>query len=613
VGLSLAHVLVLPPWEGFDETAHYSYISVLADEGRIPDFRATPLDATIEHERQWLPRPYSGVPPFERNGGLTYADFFNRIDAAARQAALRRWWKPPPEPVRYLPGTEPNWQGQHPPLFYVLLAGPYRLTRSCSPAIRLLVLRLCATAMACGSLVFWWKAMRWLDVPPASPPRQDGAPTPTLLVPASTTGGEAARRLLFWAGATVLWLPSCWFDLARLGNDSLTALLVSATCYYLLRACYPQRNRRGSHKRPCHGSGWDFFLLGISLGLGLLTKAFFFPILLGVWTCLVCRHPRQGGEKSRWWRLVLAVALPLVIAAPWWLSFWMRYGTFIGSAELYELRMTAEAKGAMLGGLAFMGEMLRAVAAFMATFLWCGTWSWLKRPLWEYALLAPFMLLAMRGLIRELAGTSKPWLSLAKPQPFSPTKGDGLKVKGTQPAYLSTQQLTVAAAIILGFLLVGFLFHMYGRVYWTARGAGTGGYYLFAAWPLVGLLLAGVWKPLNQSHPAVNENAQTTSAKWSLVPAALLVLSVAFAFVFEASGLWRCLQLYSGLLEKVGDCATGVGGGWPTPPRLALAYTRLGQFAWPGWAAACYFLSATARIVLLIAILRCHLPVRPSG
>ena len=34
--LGVAHVAMLPPWEGFDETAHYSYLQQLADRGELP-------------------------------------------------------------------------------------------------------------------------------------------------------------------------------------------------------------------------------------------------------------------------------------------------------------------------------------------------------------------------------------------------------------------------------------------------------------------------------------------------------------------------------------------------------------------------------------------------
>ena len=46
VSLLLAHVLILPPFESFDETAHYSYVSQLWDRHEIPDFLTTPLDAS---------------------------------------------------------------------------------------------------------------------------------------------------------------------------------------------------------------------------------------------------------------------------------------------------------------------------------------------------------------------------------------------------------------------------------------------------------------------------------------------------------------------------------------------------------------------------------------
>ena len=70
VSLNLAYVLMLPPYEGFDDkSSHYSYISLLADRGVIADFRFSPLDATMEGERSGLPRPYATTPPFDKNGG----------------------------------------------------------------------------------------------------------------------------------------------------------------------------------------------------------------------------------------------------------------------------------------------------------------------------------------------------------------------------------------------------------------------------------------------------------------------------------------------------------------------------------------------------------------
>jgi len=49
--LCIANVLLLPPYEGFDETTNYSYISILSDRHEIPDFHRTLLDAAVENDR----------------------------------------------------------------------------------------------------------------------------------------------------------------------------------------------------------------------------------------------------------------------------------------------------------------------------------------------------------------------------------------------------------------------------------------------------------------------------------------------------------------------------------------------------------------------------------
>ena len=95
IQLNIANVLFLPPYEGFDETAHYSYILFLSDQHKIPDFLHTPLDATLEDGRRELPRPYASFPPFEVNGGITYSDFFRTETTHEREEAVKRFWREP--------------------------------------------------------------------------------------------------------------------------------------------------------------------------------------------------------------------------------------------------------------------------------------------------------------------------------------------------------------------------------------------------------------------------------------------------------------------------------------------------------------------------------------
>jgi hypothetical protein len=51
--IGLAHVAGLPPFEGFDETAHYSYIEQIAKTGRLPHagdkLRQDAVDAVLQY------------------------------------------------------------------------------------------------------------------------------------------------------------------------------------------------------------------------------------------------------------------------------------------------------------------------------------------------------------------------------------------------------------------------------------------------------------------------------------------------------------------------------------------------------------------------------------
>jgi predicted membrane protein DUF2142 len=321
----IANVLLLPPYEGFDETAHYSYISILSDRSEVPDFRRTPLDKTVEEDRQGLPRPYNSIPPFEKNGGITYSEFFNGGDPLTRAAAARKLWQEPQTAAWYTPGPGTNWQGQHPPLYYLLMLLPYRLARAWPPGLRLLFLRLFSVALACGSLVFWLKAVKFSQCP-------------------------EVRRLLLLTGLVITFFPSLWYDLARLGNDSLAALLFAASFYFLLSTTVNQHNRLG-----------DFVGLAVTLGLGLLTKLFFLPLTIGA---IFVSLRSMLGDGHLDLRAVLSrtgvlVVVPLLLAG-WWFAFcYVRYGVAVTSHETYLFQHIVDPPGNHLTGEQFLIEMMR--------------------------------------------------------------------------------------------------------------------------------------------------------------------------------------------------------------------------------------------------------------
>ncbi len=108
--------------------------------------------------------------------------------------------------------------GHHPPLYYALLTVPYRCVRECSPATRLLAMRACSLLLAAGSLWFWLRGLRLL-------------------------GSADARRQWLLAGCLPVFIPSLYYDFARLGNDSLACLVFAAMFYCLLCSLANEQRR----------------------------------------------------------------------------------------------------------------------------------------------------------------------------------------------------------------------------------------------------------------------------------------------------------------------------------------------------------------------------------
>ena len=528
--LCLAHILLLPPYEGFDETAHYSYISILSDRHEIPDLRLTPLDATVENDRRGLPRPYGAAPSPEMNGGITYSGFFTDVIISEREEALRKFWHKPQQPVVYtpdIPARGVNWQGQHPPLYYLLLDLPYRVVRFWSPGARLLLLRLCSVFLACSSLVFWLKTVS--------------------LFPSAET-----RRLLLLVGVSVIFFPSLFYDLSRLGNDSLMTLLFVASLYFLLSTYVHKQERL-----------IDFAKLAFTLGLGLLTKLFFLPlwggaILSSLW--LGVRITKLG-LKPLLLRVLLLVGLPLLLAGWWFAFFYSRYGMVVGSDELYAFRSTIPSPPHELTNSQFFAQLFSVAKGFVTTFLWCGTWSWVRPPRLLYICFLPLFALTVYGLI--------------------------LFVK--DPRQLEKRQIVTTAGLLCIPLLPGFLYHMYLRVAFTGIGAGTGGYYLFFAWPIIGMFFAFAF-----------EAPQANSRKLALFAAFLLLL------FFDMAGWWRSALVYSGLLRKVGEMSTGVGWIPPTPANTLLVRERLQTLVFPDEAIILYAAASGLRLALIMWVIFSH-------
>jgi hypothetical protein len=511
--LGLAHVAALPPWEGFDEPAHYSYLQQLADRGELPRLPAARMGRDVERYSRVAPLPYSSVPPFEQNGGLTYQAFFAGFDGT--MSGPRPFAHQPPREARhYVAGSGDNWEAQHPPLYYLVLAPVYVATRHLSWSLHLGALRLASYLLAWTALVV-------------------GAYACATTAPALFGGGRAAPQWAMLGIATwPILLPSWFPEMARLGNDSLTALLLAGTWLVVARAL---------------GTGLSLpraLALGALLGLGCLTKAFFVPISVGLLGFgLVRAWPLRKRRVlvATALRLAVVVLVAVGIAGWWYVENWRRYGVILGPAQM----IAAHRVGGVVHGLAERFSImtwLRGHAAFVASLGWSCTWS-LARPPYPY---------------------------------FGPMVGIVLLAAGAYAAALRRFRAGTLAWLpgwLLAPVALGFSYYILVRMALRGEGRGTSGYYLHVLAGALGVALGlgiGAW----WGHGGFRR-----------LTAGLTVYAVLFGVAIS----WAQVLLFSGWLVKSG-ADPFYRAPAPLPPwlgvpdalaRLAvLAHARLAATAW---------------------------------
>jgi Predicted membrane protein (DUF2142) len=432
VGVSL----ITPPFEGADETAHWSYLQELADRRHPLVLGRDSLSADLQRYRG--PRPYADAPPFEANGGETYRSFHQHggaLDGA--------------RPGAFADSQTANWEAQHPPLYYVALLPAFQLARGLDFKHGLEVLRLVSWLIAFAGLA--------------------GGVLATAVF-----GGERLAKLTplvaLWPFAAPQFLPS----LARLGNDSLC--LLEAAIAWTMLLLLNQRLRQPA----------VWLVAGLALGLGLLTKALFLPIVVGYAAFLVFLGWRKGELREG---LIAAAAIgvvALIVGGWWYLAQYQATGDLTGGQDFVQLK----AQGGLMAGLAHNASpvaLLRGIAAFVATFAWTGTWSLARPP--ELFILGPVLLVGL-GLWN--------W---------------GRSLREAEPA---ETVMDWAPAFLTAPLVLSLLYHVLAFVALTGRGASTPGYYLHVLAAPLGLAFALGWRGGLMQRLLFGYTAGFTLAVWAL-------------------------------------------------------------------------------------------------
>lgn len=313
--LGFAHVAFLPPFEGFDETAHFSYIQQIADTGTLPQIVYGKLSTDVEG--------YTGPLPSSIDPARNYHPYFAQNETPAPQS-----------PLRYAPGGTANWQAQHAPLYYAVLAPFYTLARDDGLNTAMFLLR--------G--VSWLAAFAGFAI---------GSFASIKALPADRT--DFAPVILAWP----LLLPGFFPEMARLGNDSFCLLFMGIAWALLLRFL----DRRDT---------MTAVQLAFVLTLGFWTKAFFIPITGGIGLFLAYvawrrrdRHLLRNGA--------VAVAPAFILGGSWYIFNILATG---GTGFLLADR--PESFWSALATRFDVGQLLHGLGGIAFSFVWPGTWSFAR-------------------------------------------------------------------------------------------------------------------------------------------------------------------------------------------------------------------------------------------
>jgi hypothetical protein len=373
--LGLAQIGLLPPWEGFDETAHYSYIQQFAETGQWPRFG----DAQSKEVEDYL-KVAPGAASLQAR--WSYREFF-ASPAAVIEAGRNAAHSPRDLSSRWQGGVVANWEAQHPPLYYVLMTPAYLVSRTWSIAGQLFFLRTLSYLLAWLGLCLA-TASTFRD--PHGVPKMSPA---IFIVPG------------LWAYFFPMWFPA----MARLGNDSLVCLL-AAFAFVLSKRLFVR------------DSGLvRYASLGAICGLGLLTKVTFLPLVVALSFVLAVRawQGRAAAEcaRSRWFGLIVLLIVAALTSGWWYVDKWIETGDLLASYDAIALRQ----HGGLISGLLQnprLETLIHGIPVLVATFLWGGTWSLTEPPL--IALVPLFLILVLQALgylrsLRDHALTPIEWLA----------------------------------------------------------------------------------------------------------------------------------------------------------------------------------------------------------
>lgn len=348
--------VLFPIWEGFDEYSHFAFIQHVAANAVLPLAAQTRVSKEIEESLKLVPLPWllRELP----SPHVTHDEYWklSEDERKRRQDVLRSM----PAGWAHRPAAEKMliYEAQQPPLYYGLLAPPLRLAADLSLPARVLLLRLLSSFLA------------------------------SFVVPLAFLAANlvfADRRIALGVAALIAMMPELLVDVCRVGNDGLGVLLYSLfLCLALKFVGDPSRKIIP-------------VMLGITLGLGLLAKAYFLAAFLALGLITACLSCKDRSGRGKW---IAGGSLALVLAAlvsSWW--YWRNQvltQTWSGLMQDVDLHKIS------------LADLLRkvpqvdwrgAIDSIFFSHIWFGNWSFLQVRSWMYHSFRIAALLSLLGIV----------------------------------------------------------------------------------------------------------------------------------------------------------------------------------------------------------------------
>lgn len=295
--------LVFPPFSGHDEVAHYAYLRIFAEEGRVP---------IIPDLDEWRVQfaLHGSEFAWDRMPAELYR--YAHIGGNSRTYTTIDWYGGMRSPVwaisydgQYYPS---GWvyTGNHPPLFYTLMTPMYHLVESFELDQQLILFRLATIPFGLITIVLAWLTIRTLF--------------------------PDDRFLSMMVPTFVAFQPQIAYESVMLNNDILAIMLTSAVIWMLvvgLRRRFPP---------------WVCMSIGILLGLAILAKSTSVVVIALVAIAMLF------GIGVRRWRLwlpkgALTATITGIIVFPWFLYMWVQYSDVTALSEVNRLQWWNYASG----------------------------------------------------------------------------------------------------------------------------------------------------------------------------------------------------------------------------------------------------------------------------